>query len=77
MRKRLPAVKFMGFDQLLRIRENNYQGDPQKGYGFDYGILQDEVDSRYYELKERRVEKEISKQLEAMEAFENVVNNIK
>lgn len=60
MKRKTPNVKFMTEAQLKKIIENNYQGDPAKGYGFDYGAdLKEEIDQRLWELQGKKSEKQL------------------
>lgn len=68
--KRIPKVKYMTEEQLKRIIANNYQGDPAKGYGYDYGAdLKDEIDQRLWELQAKKQEKELEAYLKEMESM--------
>lgn len=51
-------VKHMTESQLLNIITNGYMGDPNKGYGHDYVNQKDEIDKRYWELRDSKINKE-------------------
>lgn len=77
-RRKTPKVKYMTEDQLKRIIENNYCGDPSKGYGFDYGAdLKEEIDQRLWEVQQNKAEKELEEYLKQMEQkeFDDIPEN--
>lgn len=45
-------VKFMSEKMLLKLITNNYMGDPMDGFGTDYHDYKDEIDQRYWTLKD-------------------------
>jgi hypothetical protein len=58
-------VKHMTFNQLKRIIENDFVGDPASGYGKDYHDYKDEILARYYALVERNVDEMLEERDEA------------
>lgn len=42
--------------QLLKIIKNQYRGDVRKGYGRDYGVDEDAVNARLWELQNKKME---------------------
>ena len=49
-------LKTMTEDQLRKIISNQYRGDPKKGFGKDYGVDEDAVNDRLWELQNKKME---------------------
>jgi hypothetical protein len=58
-------VKYMTLEQVKRIMDNNFMGDPSKGYGFDYVDYKEEIQHRYWELLEKKENERFKLELEA------------
>jgi hypothetical protein len=58
-------VKYMTLDQVKRIIDNLFMGDPSHGYGFDYVDYQEEIQARYWELLEKKSDEKFKRELEA------------
>lgn len=57
-------LKNMTEQQLIRIIENNYVGDVKEGYGKDYGVDEEAVNMRLWELQQKKWEKNWEKEIE-------------
>lgn len=57
-------LKNMTEQQLVRIIENNYRGDVSKGHGTDYGVDEEAVNLRLWELQQKKWEAKWEKEIE-------------
>lgn len=67
MSRKKPQVKFMTLSQLQKIIDNGFVGDPRIGYGFDYVDQVQEIQSRFWELSEKKREERFNKDMEQFE----------
>lgn len=58
-------LKNMTEAQLVRIIENNYVGDVSTGFGKDYGIDEEAINERLWELQNKKDEVKWKKEIAA------------
>lgn len=57
----------MSEKMLLKLITNNYMGDPSDGYGHDYHDQKDEIDQRYWELRDQKISERFELKIKQLE----------